>query len=449
LATALQLSRCSAGATTLRELVARLGSFESSGNFTIGAGIVLSVPMGQRPQLFRSRQATPAMTTQVLRIADLTATQEEAWESLAERAFEPSTNEPSFMIPAARHIGSYADMTLFVVERDGVWLASMPLLIMGRSSAWPHRFAASRTEPRVVAGGPPLLDRDCPQAAARALLLAIRQAARYKNWPGIVLFERMNEDGPATTVLRQTWSALHMPEHEVDRWDRAILRRIGPPESWTALLGTQHKRDLTRRWRRLSDVLGGEPTFTDRKDYPEAIEDFLRLEATGWKGRKGSALGSTNETADFFRDWGRRYASAGRLHVFSLAYAGKNLAMGCTMQLGDSLFIFKIAYDESYASYSLGQHLATMTAEHFGQYMDLAVLDAPGDPDERLFRMLFPEKRTLVNVLVAVGGPLDRWRFRLYTAYRYFFAGGSRFRRLYLRQRLARLRATKRKASGS
>jgi CelD/BcsL family acetyltransferase involved in cellulose biosynthesis len=355
-----------------------------------------------------TRDPTHGMTTRMVRIADLSSAEELAWERLSSRACEPSLNEPNFLVPAVRCIASYVDMTLFVVERDGEWVASLPLVIIESRGRRPHRVASSRRYPTVAAGGPPLLDKDCPEQAARMLLRSVRHAARHEGWPGVVIFERINEDGPATVALRSTWSALHMPECLEQSWDRAILRRVDDPEFWSAAISKVHKRDLARRRRRLTEALGGEPTLTDLAGHPGAFDEFLQMEAAGWKGRAGSALASREDTAAFFRAWADRYNAAGRLHMFSLTYGGKPIAMQCAVRLAGSLCIFKIAYDESYAACSPGQLLTIAVAQHFGQQMDLAVLDSLTMPDDQHYKELLPDKRRFLVVAVGVGGARDR-----------------------------------------
>jgi CelD/BcsL family acetyltransferase involved in cellulose biosynthesis len=359
------------------------------------------------PALARHR-STRGISSRRVRVVELTEGDEQAWQRLADQAYEPSLNQPDFVIPASRHMASYADMALFVIEQAGMWIAAFPLLEIDSRGPRPHRLAATRTDPQLVGGGPPLLHRDCPEVAAQTLMRHLQRFARSEGWPGIVLFERLNGDGPATDVLRATWSKLHMPTMEVGHWERGVLQRNDAPEFWNAALSKERRHQIERRRKRLRAAIGAEPSLVDRAGDPEAIEDFLRLEASGWKGREGTALASRDDTAAFFREWAVRAASTGTLHVFCLGGSDKPVAIQCAVRLGDTLCLYRIAFDEEYARFGPGVLLTTALAEHFGRSMDLRVMDALSDPGNQHFLDLLPEARGYLNVMVGVGRTRDR-----------------------------------------
>jgi hypothetical protein len=60
----------------------------------------------------------------------------------------------------------------------------------------------------------------------------------------------------------------------------------------TEWIARRHLANLARRRRHLSRMLGTEVGTVDRTtaELGEAIEQFLHLEARGWKGRTGTAL---------------------------------------------------------------------------------------------------------------------------------------------------------------
>ena len=94
------------------------------------------------------------------------------------------------------------------------------------------------------------------------------------------------EAEPRTTTVYETPS------------ERAMLERR-PEDDYLSGMKTKRRRELDRQRRRLGEELGGEgPAETvDRSEDPDAVADFLRLEAGGWKGREGTAMAAQERDA--------------------------------------------------------------------------------------------------------------------------------------------------------
>src|SRR5436305_120658 len=83
--------------------------------------------------------------------------------------------------------------------------------------------------------------------------------------------------------------------------------------------------ELRRQRAALATELGGDLIFADRAGEAAAVEEFLALEAAGWKGREGGAL-SVARHAGFFRALCRHFAEHGRLQLYALSAAGRTVA---------------------------------------------------------------------------------------------------------------------------
>ena len=80
-----------------------------------------------------------------------------------------------------------------------------------------------------------------------------------------------------------------MPTFTKESWVRGMVTRDG---KWDNPLTGDRRRSNARRRRGLEKDFGGEVSVVDRTHDPEAMADFLRLEASGWKGRgDGTAYG--------------------------------------------------------------------------------------------------------------------------------------------------------------
>ena len=95
---------------------------------------------------------------------------------------------------------------------------------------------------------------------------------------------------------------------------------------------------------------------------PEAValatEAFLALEARGWKGRRGSAVGCDERLAAFTRAAMAGLSAEGLAAVTSLTLDGEPVSMGVVLRSGGTAYTWKIAYEEAAAAFSPGYLLA-------------------------------------------------------------------------------------------
>jgi CelD/BcsL family acetyltransferase involved in cellulose biosynthesis len=94
-----------------------------------------------------------------------------------------------------------------------------------------------------------------------------------------------------------------------------------------------------------------------------ALARYARLEGEGWKGRNGTALGSTREQYDFYRDLVRAASLRGCAVVYEL-WIGDRLAASRLALVQDStLVMLKTSYDEELARYAPGRLLLRAVIE--------------------------------------------------------------------------------------
>jgi CelD/BcsL family acetyltransferase involved in cellulose biosynthesis len=123
-------------------------------------------------------------------------------------------------------------------------------------------------------------------------------------------------------------------------------------------IGPNKLKELSRQRHRLAD--DGAVTFEVARSIAEvtrALEHFLRLEASGWKGTRGTALAGDHGDTAFVRSATAALAAEGRCEIVSLAVAGKPVAAGIVLRHGSRAWFFKIAYDEALAKMSPGVQL--------------------------------------------------------------------------------------------
>jgi CelD/BcsL family acetyltransferase involved in cellulose biosynthesis len=322
------------------------------------------------------------------------------WSELARSTRTPNPfYESDFVLPALEHLGERELELLVAIDGAGNWIGLMPAerrrrwgrLVGTALTGWahPHCFLQS-----------PLLARDCEESAAEAILREARHAA------GLVAFDRLPAECPVASALASACEALGAKAIVWKRFERAALKRRPEDDYLTSALGGKHVRDLRRKGRKLASELG-DIAFVDRAGELQAVDDFLALEAAGWKGEEGTALAS-GPSAEFFRAICSRFAETGRLQMITMQAGDRTVAMMSALVAGDGLFCFKIAYDESLGRFSPGTQLIAETASEFHRRTELNWVDSCSKPHSEGIERLWPDRRELTTILVPGCGAKGR-----------------------------------------
>ena len=119
----------------------------------------------------------------------------------------------------------------------------------------------------------------------------------------------------------------------------------------------KHLRWCRRQLSQLGDVefvTTREPALLDK-----LMDEFLDLEASGWKGAtgEGTAIKLDPALLEFYRGLMKRFGSAGHCEINLLRANGRNLAGQFCLISAGTWYHLKIAYDESYDKISPGSVL--------------------------------------------------------------------------------------------
>jgi CelD/BcsL family acetyltransferase involved in cellulose biosynthesis len=186
---------------------------------------------------------------------------------------------------------------------------------------------------------------------------------------------------------------------------RALLRPRADAEAFlAAALPAKSRKEFRRLERRLAE--SGELRYTAAASDAEIerwIDDFLLLEAGGWKGARGSAFNCTDENRAFFSRIAREAARRGRLMMLGLHVGGRPVALKCNLLAPHGSFAFKIAYDEAYARFSPGTLLELENIRRFHLRPELQWMDSCADPEHFMVNRLWLDRRELVTMMTATG----------------------------------------------
>lgn len=193
------------------------------------------------------------------------------------------------------------------------------------------------------------------------------------------------------------------------------------------------RKDTARRRRRLEEAhevrfeLLGIPA-----DLPSVLSRGFAVEASGWKGRYGTAILSRPETERFYREAGRRLAADGLLRITLVSAGGRDIAFDYCVLDGNRLWSLKCGFDEAYARFGPGNVMTLAEIECCCE-LGLNAFELLGDAEPWKLRWA-SGTRELVALRVYAPRPaaLARYAYRravrptARTAYRRVLAPGRR-----------------------
>ena len=163
---------------------------------------------------------------------------------------------------------------------------------------------------------------------------------------------------------------------------------------------------MRRKSRKLSQLGDLEYAVLSNQDELQPwLDDFLQLEAAGWKGTSGTALMLSARDRHFFTDVLQAAFARQRLLMLSLKVDGKPVAMQVNLLSAKGGFAFKVAYDETFSTYSPGVLLDMELIRHLHSKLPLQWLDLCTD-DPVMFSRLFSGRRAIRNLTVSNGDHL-------------------------------------------
>jgi CelD/BcsL family acetyltransferase involved in cellulose biosynthesis len=343
--------------------------------------------------------ATPrdAVTAQAVSLDGIPAHWDADWVELAEHASEPNPfAECWFMRPAIRHLGGESDDWMVAVWRDDRLLGLLPLTQSTRYGRMPVRHIENWVHYHCFFGTP-LVRAGAEVAFWQAVLAFLDQSAWAKNFLHMV---GMDPTGPVFLGLREARRA-DMVHHS----ERALLCSDLDPQAYYETHVRQKKRKEIRRLRSRLDELG-HITFEHLADDGPVdawTQAFLALEASGWKGREGTALVGSTSTRLFFEEVVSGAHRIGKLDMLRLIVNGKAIAMLVTFITPPGAFAFKIAFDEDYARFSPGVLIKIENLEILNR-KDIDWTDSCAVEDHPMINSLWAERREIVRLSVPLAG---------------------------------------------
>jgi CelD/BcsL family acetyltransferase involved in cellulose biosynthesis len=255
----------------------------------------------------------------------------------------------------------------------------------------------------------PLVHRDTAKQVLGAWLDATLHAA---DLPRFWQFKHVDLGSAVMPVLDEALAERFLNKHAVNTYRRPhLIRMQGGFDTHNAcVLRKRRLKDIKRNLRRLG-ALGAlrferasEPALVARR-----LEQFLELENAGWKGEAGTAFLAGSEDAAFARAaFAPRADGKSLVSIDSLLLDEAPIAVSLNLQVRDTAFTPKCAYDERYRRYAPGLVLEYLIIQAFYEDSTAVDMDAATTQDGHVLSGLWNGYKTMGTLVV---GP-DDWRLR-------------------------------------
>ncbi|WP_374725730.1 GNAT family N-acetyltransferase [Tardiphaga robiniae] len=333
-------------------------------------------------------------------LAPLAAIAPEPWRALAQQAVEPNgyylADWELAVNASARGRTDVAALSAWMSE------AGTPRLI-GLLPVITARRAYRIPLPALVSADPygtlstPLLDRDMAPDAVTGLLEQARKAGAHA-----LILENVSLDGAAMQAIRKSLAMQDLAPRILQSHARACLDATRDADDLLRdALGAKKLKELRRQRNRLAEH--GDVTFHIARTPAEiaaTIDTFLTLEASGWKGKRGTALMQDAGDNAFIRSATKALAEYGQCEIVTLRAGDTPVASGVLLRHLDRAFYFKLGVDERFAKLSPGVQLTLDVTRHLCADPVIASADSTANAGHPMIDPIWRGRLAIGDVLI-------------------------------------------------
>jgi CelD/BcsL family acetyltransferase involved in cellulose biosynthesis len=353
--------------------------------------------VGKRP---RAGKASPDREA----FAPLTTIAASQWRALAERAVEPNgyyLPEWALAVNASAH--GRTGVSALSAWSDAPSAYDSPARLIGLAPVISMWRAYKMALPALVSADPygtfctPLLDRDMATEAVTELMQEARKAGAHA-----LILRDVSLDGAALRAFTETLQQGGMRPRVLQSHVRACLDAThNADELLRDGLGVKKMKELRRQRNRLAEygAIHFEVARTCEEVAP-ALEIFLRLEASGWKARRGTALMQDEGDASFVRRAVLALAELGQCEVVTLRAGDAPVAAAIVLRHQDRAFYFKLGVDERFAKLSPGVQLTLDLTRHLCGDPAIALADSSASADHPMINPIWRGRLAIGDVLI-------------------------------------------------
>jgi CelD/BcsL family acetyltransferase involved in cellulose biosynthesis len=350
------------------------------------------------------KDATNARALSEAGLVPLISIATDQWRQLSETACEPNAYYlPGWELAVNAFAPGRTDASTLAAWSGDRLIGLMPMISLWRAYKIPLPALVS-AHPYGTLCAPPL-DLTMVPDAAEQLMQQARNAGAHA-----LLLRDMSLDGAAMKALTDALRRDGIEPRVLQSNLRACLDATREPdELLLEALGAKKLKELRRQRHRLAEH--GAVRFEVARSPDEiitAVETFLKLEASGWKGARGTALLQNDGDASFVRQATAALAATGQCEIIALHAGGIPVAAGIVLRHQDRAFFFKIGVDERFAKFSPGVQLTLDLTRHLCADPSIASADSTASPDHPMINPIWRGRFAIGDVLIPLrsGDPI-------------------------------------------
>ena len=221
-------------------------------------------------------------------------------------------------------------------------------------------------------------------------------------------------DGEIWNAADKVLSDQNRPVAQIEEFERAAI--IGPPTEGndpTAHIGKSRLKNLKRRERNLAKLGQVSIEHFSRGDDEKAwLEDFIRLENSGWKGEAKTSIAENPIDEDFYHEMVASAASENALSLIRLSIDGVPIAYTLDLVCDSFVYCLKSAHDANYRKYAPGVILEYETLKKYRRPGMNLFVDSCTSPDNSMINELWPDQRRIRSIAFAKTGGVHGFIFK-------------------------------------
>ncbi|MCW3050047.1 MAG: cellulose biosynthesis [Solirubrobacterales bacterium] len=314
------------------------------------------------------------------------------WDDLADRTRAAPWLRPGWIDAWWKAFGA-GELRVLAARRDGRLAGVIPLQY--RAGA-----LSSTTNSHTPEFSPLVEDATVGRELAEAL---------FCDRPRRISLAFLDEDKPGLSQCRAAAAVAGYRLLERPRARSPYIQFEGGWDAYEKHLSKNLRKELSRQERRLQSM--GRLSFqicegTDRLD--ELLDEGFRIEASGWKGARGTAIASRPETRRFYTEIAHWAAARGCLRLAFHRLDGRAFSFHFNVAGDDTYYHLKTGYDPAYRRFSPG-HLTMRAVIREVVTNGFARFDLLGadDPYKLAWSTSFTEKKLLLAFAPTLPGFVD------------------------------------------
>ena len=346
---------------------------------------------------------------QVVNDADTLETLVAPWSRLIEAAVRPNPFlDPDFLIPAMRNLADENVYVLVVKSKPRVnsngedvicgllpirrkKIYGMPLTAV---ETWRHDQCPDTT---------PLMRADVKKETFSFMLNWLADSMGVK----LLSLDTVAADGAFGNLLTEEIYQSSRTTFLRDRFTRACFKPMDSADEYiNTNVGKSTRKGTMKSKRKLAERGLLETSIASPTDV-DWIDEFMRLEASGWKGQKQTAFASNHVTNQFFRETAVRMLASGKMTLMKTTLSGQPIAMACdvhheSIANGCEYAVhYKIAFNETMRESSPGLILELENIARLHS-TNVQFVDSGADPDHPMINRVWSDRVAYQNVIVGL-----------------------------------------------